>query len=127
MSPTVLSPPVATAVRVLVIEPDARAAATLSNTVSAMGFAAETVATAAAALHSVTQEQPFTLIFVSESLADMDAFDCFARLKRLAPRFTGVLLSSTTDVATVFAAISAGFQTVLAKPIDAVDVLPLLG
>ena len=122
------APPV---LRALVVEPDDPTAESLRHTLAALGYPADTVRTAAEALSLAAPDAPsastpVTLLFVSESLRDMDPIDCFRRLRRLRPDSRGVLMTDAADVTTVFAAISAGFRTVLAKPIDAVDVLPLL-
>lgn len=123
--------------RALVVDPDAKASQALADTLAALGYAATTVRTAGEAVALLrdrassgatapTGGRPFTLLFISDTLADMDPFDCYRRVRRLLPECSGVLLAATADVNLVFSAIAAGFSKVLAKPVDAIDVVPLL-
>ena len=110
---------------ILVVEPHALTAGCLQRTLVGLGYSVMVVADGAAAMQTA-REVPIGLVFISERLPDMDSHDCFRRLRRLSSVARGVLLSTTTDVQTVFAAIAAGFSRVLPKPLDVVDLMPLL-
>jgi len=85
------------------------------------GFACQIACTQDDALRLCAAER-FAFSIISEQLPDGDGVSLFTRLKQLQAGMEGVLLSGIANLNTVWSAVSAGMQRVIAEPISLSEV-----
>jgi len=112
---------------ILLVEDDALTAAAISFTLKHFGAIVITAQSAAEALERLTQERP-NLIVSDIGLPNVNGYDLIRQIRALPPEQGGQLpaiaLSGYADQQSVNAALEAGFQAHLSKPIEPDTLIP---
>lgn len=111
--------------RILIVDSDVVTAERIARTFAGVGIRSELVQTAAAATAAASHGS-YDMVLIAEQLGDSDGLDCFARLRRAALNAPGVLMADRADVQLVNSAMIYGMRHVIAKPVDATELLVLL-
>lgn len=111
--------------QILIVDSDGVTAERIARTFSGVGIRSEHVRTAAAATTAASHGS-YDMVLISEQLGDSDGLDCFARLRRTNLDAPGVLMADRADVQLVNSAMIYGMRHVIAKPVDATELLVLL-
>lgn len=81
------------------------------------------IASSGAEAQALCAQQRFSHSFITETLPDTDGVSLFTSIKSLQAGLNGVLVSTIANLNTVWNAIGAGMQRVVAEPIDLMEVV----
>ncbi len=108
-------------VQILLVEDDEMTATVIGFALEGYGARVTTVSSAAAALATLSQALP-NLIISDIGLPNVSGYDLMRQIRALPPerggRVPAIALSGYTDVQSANAALAAGFQAHLNKPVD---------
>jgi CheY-like chemotaxis protein len=110
--------------RVLVVDDDRSNAALVSRVLASKGYTVDVAADGKSALELV-RERSYQLAVVDYQMPGMNGVELFREARCLQPALLGVFLTAYANINTVFPAIEAGVERVLAKPLDAEELLRL--
>ncbi len=108
--------------RVLVVDDDRSNSEIVSRVLAAHGFAVDTAPNGQAALELVKQH-PYRLAVVDYQMPGMNGVEFFRSARELQPELRGVFLTAYANISTVFPAIEAGVERVLAKPLNSRELI----
>jgi CheY-like chemotaxis protein len=111
--------------RVLVVDDDRAQCEIVAKLLSDRGYAVDVAFDGTDALQLVT-EHPYALAVLDYQMPGMNGVEVYRQAKGLRPDMHGVFLTAFTTIDTVFPAIEAGVERVLAKPVDAQELIPLV-
>ena len=111
--------------RFLIIDGDNHVSDHIGRTLSSVGYRFDSASTAAEAA-TLMSESDYSTVLVADRLRDADGLDCFSRLRRQCASITGMLMTETGDVSSVFAAVYYGIDHVLPKPVNVEDLLNVI-
>lgn len=103
--------------RALIVADDAEARELLAERVQLCGVRAEGCSTAEKALERLC-EQPFDLLLAHEDLPGLDGIELVARARALQLELPAIVLAKGPSAATVAAALRAGADDCLSRPLD---------
>lgn len=112
--------------RVLVVDDDRSCLAIVSRVLMAQGYEVDVASDGRSALELVRQH-PYQLAVIDYQMPGMDGVELFRQARREQPTLCGVFLTGYANINTVFPAIDAGIERVLAKPLDSGELVRLAG
>ena len=116
---TIMSSP-----RVLVVDDDRSNSAIVSRVLASQGYLVDVADDGRAALEMV-RRQDYQLAVVDYQMPGMNGVELFREARCLQPKLLGVFLTAYANINTVFPAIEAGVERVLAKPLNADELVCL--
>jgi CheY-like chemotaxis protein len=111
--------------QVLIVDDDHSVCDVVARMLAEHGYAVDAAFDGHAALTMLAQRH-YALAILDYQMPDLDGVEVFRRAKQQRQGLLGVLLTAHATVDTVFPAMAAGFTRVLAKPVDASVLIPLL-
>jgi CheY-like chemotaxis protein len=109
----------------LVVDDDRSNCAIVSRLLTDQGFPVDVANDGPEALELVSQ-QPYALAVIDYQMPGMDGVELYRRIRELRPELVGVFLTAFTTLSTVYPAIEAGVERVLAKPVNRDELIPLV-
>lgn len=97
----------------------------VSATLSALGFGVDIAYDSHTAMYLAGRRE-YSHVLIDHEIEQSSGIRLYERLSVAQRGALGVLLSSSANVQTVYSAIQAGLQRVVAKPVDFAQLLPLL-
>src|SRR5262245_19495251 len=114
------------AVRILVVD-DMEASRTVMARILALhGYQVDPADGGPNALE-LAREHTYHLAIFDFRMPQMNGVELFEKLRQVQPAIRGIFLTGYPTVDTVFPAISSGIERVLAKPVDADELLAVVG
>lgn len=113
-SPTLTESP-ATISRILIVDDDPSNCKVISKLLSLRGYQVDTAYDGPSALELVDSKS-YGLALIDYRMPGMDGVELYRRIRQVRPGMVGVFLTGYPTIDTVFPAIEAGVQRVLAKP-----------
>jgi DNA-binding NtrC family response regulator len=110
---------------VLVVDDDRGVCDVVARLLSENGYTVDAAFDGHAALNMLAQ-RPYALAVLDYRMQDIDGVEVFRRAREFRPELCGVLLTAWTTIDVVFPAMSVGIARVLAKPVDARILLPVV-
>jgi CheY-like chemotaxis protein len=110
--------------RVLVVDDDRSNTEIVSRVLAAHGYQVDVAGDGTAALELVKQH-PYRLAVVDFQMPGMNGVELFRRARELQPHLRGVFLTAYANINTVFPAIEAGVERVLAKPLNSRELIKI--
>lgn len=111
--------------RVLVVDDDRSHSAAVASILSPLGYEIDVAEDGRSALHFV-HRRPFALAILDYQMPGMDGIELFQQIQHVQPDVKGVLLTAYTTIDKVFPAIESGIERVLAKPVNAVELVDVV-
>lgn len=108
--------------RVLVVDDDRSNSEIVARVLAAHGYAVDAAPNGQAALELVKQH-PYRLAVVDYQMPGMNGVEFFRLARELQPELRGVFLTAYANINTVFPAIEAGVERVLAKPLNSRELI----
>ncbi len=110
--------------RVLVVDDDRSNSEIVSRVLAAHGYQVDIAGDGQAALELVKQH-PYRLAVVDYQMPGMNGVELFRRAREVQPQLRGVFLTAYANINTVFPAIEAGVERVLAKPLNSRELIQI--
>jgi two-component system response regulator (stage 0 sporulation protein F) len=104
-------------VTILVVDDDHRTCAYVAKILSDRGWLADTACDGASAL-DLARRTPYDAVVLDYRMPGMDGAELCRRIRKILPEIRSVFLTGYPTIDTVFPAVHAGAQRVLAKPVD---------
>jgi len=111
-------------VRVLVVDDDRSCSTVVSRVLAARGYHVDVADSGVSALELIRQH-PYDLAVVDYQMPGMNGVELFRLARHEQPGLCGVFLTGYANINTVFPAIDAGIERVLAKPLDSGELVRL--
>jgi CheY-like chemotaxis protein len=111
--------------RLLVVDDDRSCRTIVAEMLVDRGYLVDTASDGFDALR-MAESTPYALAVLDYQMPGMDGVELFGRLRRLQPDIQGVFLTAFATLDTVYPAIAAGVERVLAKPPQNDELLPLV-
>jgi CheY-like chemotaxis protein len=108
--------------RVLVVDDDRSNSEIVSRVLAAHGYTVDAAPNGQAALELVKQHS-YRLAVVDYQMPGMNGVEFFRLARDLQPELRGVFLTAYANINTVFPAIEAGVERVLAKPLNSRELI----
>ena len=103
--------------RILVVDDDPSQCALVSRLLSRRHYSVDVAGNGPAALE-LAERQAYRLAVIDFQMPRMNGVELFRRLRELQPELMGVFLTGFPNIDTVYPAIEAGIERVLAKPVN---------
>lgn len=110
---------------VLVVDDDRSASTQVAKFLTAEGYRVDVADDGKTALDRIAK-QPYALAILDYQMPELDGVELYRRIRELRPETIGVFLTAYTTLDTVFPAITAGIERVLAKPVQRGELMPLV-
>ena len=110
--------------RVLVVDDDQSSLAIVARVLLAHGYAVDIADNGRSALELI-KRQPYDMAVVDYQMPEMNGVELFREARRQQPLLRGVFLTAYANINTVFPAIDAGAERVLAKPLNSRELIRL--
>ena len=117
--------PRATHSQVLVVDDDQAACAVIAKMLSLRGYRVDVAHSGETALELV-RKTAYGLALIDYRMPGMDGVELFRRIHELRPETVGVFLTGFPTIDTVFPAIGAGVERVLAKPASSTELIDVV-
>lgn len=111
---------------VLVVDDDRSSSNLVAKLLSDRGYQVDVARDGASAL-GLLSRKTYALVVLDYQMPGMNGVEVFEKAKEMRPELIGVLLTAYTGIGTVFPALGVGLERVLAKPVDAGELVPLVG
>jgi DNA-binding response OmpR family regulator len=111
--------------RVLVVDDDRSVSGVVAAILTDRGYAVDVASDGRSALKLVA-ENSYILAVLDYQMPDMDGVEVFRRARERQPDLLGIFLTAYANINTVFPAIDAGIERVLAKPPSRRELLPVV-
>lgn len=111
--------------KVLVVDDDRSQCEIVAKLLTDRGYEVDTACDGNEALGMMGRKR-YALALLDYQMPGMNGVEVYQQARELQPGLRGVFLTAYTTIDTVFPAISAGVERVLAKPVDARELLPLV-
>jgi len=112
-------------IRVLVVDDDRSVSGLVAEILTNRGYTVDVASDGHAALKLVA-EHPYNLAVLDYQMPDMDGVEVFRRAREQQPDLLGIFLTAYANLNTVFPAIDAGIERVLAKPPSRRELIPVV-
>jgi two-component system response regulator PhoP len=110
--------------RVLVVDDDRSSTSLVSRVLAAHGYTVDVANDGESAL-ALLRQHPYDLAVVDYQMPRMNGVELFRLARSEQPDLRGVFLTAYANINTVFPAIEAGVERVLAKPLDSGELIRL--
>ena len=110
---------------VLIVDDDRGVCDVVARLLSENGYTVDAAFDSDTALNMLAQ-RPYALAILDYRMQDINGVEVYRRAKEFRPELVGVLLTAWTTIDVVFPAMSVGIARVLAKPVDARILLPVV-
>jgi CheY-like chemotaxis protein len=110
--------------RVLVVDDDRSNVALVSKVLLAQGYAVDTADDGPSAL-KLMDEHRYGLAVIDYQMPGMNGVELFRAARARQPQLCGIFLTAYANINTVFPAIEAGIERVLAKPLNSPELIRL--
>lgn len=110
---------------ILVVDDDRSNCRILSKLLSAQGYRVDWADNGQDAV-MLARQHPYGLALLDYRMPDMDGVELYRQLRQIRPEIVGVFQTAFAKIEVIYAAIDAGAERVLAKPVDARELLPLV-
>lgn len=104
-------------IRILVADDDRSNCALISKFLKRHGYVVDVAYDGAAALKLIEQNQ-YAMAVLDYQMPECDGIEVYKRSREVRPEMPGIFLTSFTTLDTVYPAITAGVERVLAKPVQ---------
>jgi DNA-binding response OmpR family regulator len=111
--------------RILAVDDDKSTCRFISKALARHGFEVDTATDEAAALQLVSQHE-YALALLDYHMPDIDGAKLFRQMRVAQPKMIAVFLTGDPTLGTVYPAIDAGAERVLAKPIGVEELLKVV-
>jgi DNA-binding response OmpR family regulator len=111
--------------RVLVVDDDRSVSGVVAAILTDRGYAVDVASDGRSALKLVA-ENSYILAVLDYQMPDMDGVEVFRRARERQPDLLGIFLTAYANINTVFPAIDAGIERVLAKPPSRRELVPVV-
>ncbi len=111
--------------RVLVVDDDRSNCEIVAKLLQGHGYQVDMAHSGPDALQLIMQND-YVLAVIDYRMPGMDGVEFFRKARELKPELHGVFLTGHTNLNTIYPAIDAGVERVLAKPADGRELLPLV-
>lgn len=111
--------------RILVVDDDRTQCGVVGKLLADRGYLVHSATDSSVALDMIAQNR-YELLVLDYQMPGMNGVELFRRAREMQPDVAGVFLTAYTDINTVFPAIDAGVERVLAKPVNAAELIPLV-
>lgn len=111
--------------RVLVVDDDRSVSHVVASILADRGYVVDVADDGDSALKLVA-ENSYVLAVLDYQMPGMDGVELFRRARERQPELVGIFLTAYANLDTVFPAIDAGIERVLAKPPSRGELLPLV-
>lgn len=113
------------AARILLVDDNQDSCAVVAKALSARGYEVDVAFDGPDALECVARNQ-YNMAVIDYRMPGMNGVELFRRIREVQPEMVGVFLTGFTTIDTVYPAIEAGVERVLAKPVDFQELIPLV-
>src|SRR5947209_7963927 len=103
--------------QLLVVDDDRSNCAIVSRLLADQGYEVDVANGGVEALELVAQH-PYVLAVLDYQMPGMDGVELYRRIREMRPALIGVFLTAFTTLNTVYPAIEAGVERILAKPVN---------
>ncbi len=110
--------------RVLVVDDDRSSSEIVLRVLRAQGYDVDVANDGPSALE-LLKENAYDLAVVDYQMPGMNGVQLFREARQTHPELRGVFLTAYANINTIFPAIEAGVERVLAKPLNAVELIRL--
>jgi OmpR-family two-component system manganese-sensing response regulator len=111
--------------RILIVDDDYLLCSVVEKLLAKAGYQVHTATDTGVAMDLISQNH-YDLLVLDYMMPGMNGVEIFRQARELQPEVAGVFLTAHTTLDTVFPAIDAGVERVLAKPVDASELLPVV-
>ena len=111
--------------RILIVDDDTSLCLVVEKLLADEGYQVHTATDTAVAMELIAHNH-YDLLVLDYLMPGMNGVEIFRHARELQPDVAGVFLTAHTTIDTVFPAIDAGVERVLAKPVDARELLPVV-
>lgn len=111
--------------RVLVVDDDRTVSGMVAAILTDRGYAVDVANDGQSALNLIAKN-PYVLAVLDYQMPDMDGVEVFQRAREQQPDLLGIFLTAYANINTVFPAIDAGIERVLAKPPSRRELIPVV-
>ena len=111
--------------RILVVDDDLSVCRVVMKLLAAEGYHVESTTESSRAMDLIAHNQ-YDLLVLDFLMPGLNGVEIFRQARALQPDVAGVFLTAHTRIDTVYPAIEAGVERVLAKPVDARELLPIV-
>lgn len=111
--------------RVLVVDDDRSSREVVARLLSSGGYKVDMAEDGPAALELMFRTS-YDLAVLDYQMPGMNGVDTFRKARELCPGIRGIFVTAFANINTVFPAIDAGVERVLAKPLDAGELLSVV-
>lgn len=112
-------------IHLLVVDDDRSNCAVVSSLLRKEGYHVDVANDGAHALEMV-ENRPYNLALLDYQMPGMDGVELYRKIREKRPDTLGVFLTAYTTLDTVYPAITAGAERVLAKPVNRDELIPLI-
>lgn len=111
--------------RILVVDDDRATCAIVSKMFTERGYTVDTAEDAQTAL-GLLDQNTYGVAILDFKMPGMNGVELFEKIAEKHPNTVGIMLTGLATINTVFPAIGAGMQRVLAKPVNIHELVPLV-
>lgn len=111
--------------KILVVDDDRSHRQLVAGILSTRGYVVEMAADGEIALELVTRA-PFDLAVIDYMMPGMNGVETFRAARKICPTLVGVFVTAHANINTIFPAVDAGIERVLAKPANAEELLAVV-
>jgi len=111
---------------VLVVDDDRGTCAQTAKILIDSGYTVDIAYDGMSALEIVSRN-PYALVVLDYQMPELNGVELYRRIRHVRPETAGIFLTAYTTLDTVYPAISAGIERVLAKPVKREELLTLVG
>jgi CheY-like chemotaxis protein len=111
--------------RLLVVDDERGQCELVKKLLSDQGYEVDVADGGEAALE-LLETNAYELVVLDYQMPGMNGVELFRAARLVQPELVGVFLTAYADISTVFPAMDAGVERVLAKPVDSRELLPLV-
>lgn len=111
--------------RILVVDDDASQRMLVSRLLTDQGFHVDTAEEGTKSL-TLAESNSYDLVVLDFRMPGLNGVELFERLSALQPGLRGIIVTAHASLGTVYPAVCAGIQRVLAKPVHAEELFAVV-
>lgn len=111
--------------RVLIVDDDPSACQIVSTVLTRRGYCVDSATDVTTGLRLVAENE-YGLAILDYQMPEMNGIEFLERARELQPKMQSIFVTAYTTIHTVFPAIHAGAERVLAKPADARELITVV-